>query len=266
MKKLKLFLMLVMLGFGMIAAQTVESASPVTKAPCEGRSNTSLDIPFIDGSNCGIGPQWNSRIAIAPYAQVVADNSYTFIGISHPSLATAHTSIGVVVEALNMVTVPNTKSGRAAVFTVSAGETHRVFIVNQTHPTINLNNSAFTDTQTHLITTTDAAQFGNIKAWSIGTEPSHATNAHYRVGKYASDNAHHSFLYRHDNLNQLAMWGVVYQTANGAGFALEFVGDMHDSVHLFNDAKTGVIAKFSNQATGQGSVEANSSGSGRGVN
>ena len=96
-----------------------------------------LLVPFIDGGNCGLGPGWNSRIAIAPYAQVVADNSYTFIGISHPSLATAHTSIGVVVEALNMVTVPNTASGRAAVFTVSAGETHRVFVVNQGHATIN---------------------------------------------------------------------------------------------------------------------------------
>ena len=25
------------------------------------------------------------------------------------------------------------------------------------------------------------------------------------------------------------MWGVVYQSSNGAGFALEFIGDMHDS-------------------------------------
>ena len=88
-----------------------------------------------------MGPQWNARIAIAPYAQVVAGDTYTFIGISHPSLATAHTSIGVVVEALGMATVPDTAAGRAAVFTVSAGETHRVFIVNQSHPTINTNNA-----------------------------------------------------------------------------------------------------------------------------
>ena len=34
---------------------------------------------------------------------------------------------------------------------------------------------------------------------------------------------------RYDGLNQLSMWGVVYQESNGAGFAMEFIGDMHDS-------------------------------------
>ena len=38
-----------------------------------------------------------------------------------------------------------------------------------------------------------------------------------------------SCIQRYDNLNQLAMWGVVYQESNGAGFSLEFIGDMHDS-------------------------------------
>ena len=107
--------MFVMLGFG-IMVQTAQAAS-ITQAP------TTSDP---------------ARFAIAPYAQVVPNNSYTFIGISHPSLATAHTSIGVVVEALDMVTVPNTAAGRAAVFTVSACQTHRVFIVNQSHSTITL--------------------------------------------------------------------------------------------------------------------------------
>jgi hypothetical protein len=31
------------------------------------------------------------------------------------------------------------------------------------------------------------------------------------------------------NLAQLSMWGVVYMESNGAGFAMEFVGDMADS-------------------------------------
>jgi len=54
------------------------------------------------------------------------------------------------------------------------------------------------------------------------------------------------------------MWGVVYQTANGAGFALEFVGDMHDSSvsgsHVVYDARGHEITK------------GNTSGAGRGVN
>jgi len=251
--------MLVMLGFGMMVAQNAHAVDgAITSAPCEGTAATSLALPHIDGSNCGLGPGWNARQAIAPYAQVVADNSYTFIGISHPSLATAHTSIGVVVEALNMTTVPNTKTGRAAVFTVSDGETHRVFLINQSHATINANNSSFTDTQTHLITTTDAAQFGNIKVWSIGTSPNYNSKATMRPGKYYTDAAAPGdHIYRHDNLAQLAMWGVVYQTSNGAGFAMEFVGDMHDST------ASGTTWE---PAEGAQIIDGNSSGIGRGVN
>jgi hypothetical protein len=239
MKKLNLFLMLIMLGFGMVVVQTAHAE--ITSSP------------LVAGGSGGTGPNWNARIAIAPYAQVVADDSYTFIGISHPSLATAHTSIGVVVEAMNMTTVPNTSAGRAAVFTVSAGETHRVFIVNQTHPTININNSSFTDTQTHLITTSDASQFGNVRVIGIASDPSVVTPTTNRPGAYTSGS-----LNRFDNIAQLSMWGVVYQTANGAGFALEFVGDMHDS----SVAGSNIVQ----EAQGSQILGKNSSGAGRGIN
>ena len=239
MKKLNLILMLIMLGFGMAVVQTAHAE--ITSSP------------LVAGGTGGTGPQWNARIAIAPYAQVVADDSYTFIGISHPSLATAHTSIGVVVEAMDMTTVPNTSAGRAAVFTVSAGETHRVFIVNQSHATINLNNSSFTDTQTHLITTSDASQFGNVKVWGLGTNPSVLTSTAMRPGAYTSGSIN-----RFDNIAQLSMWGVVYQSANGAGFALEFVGDMHDS----SVAGSAVLQ----EADGTAILKSNTSGAGRGIN
>ena len=262
MKKSNLFLMLVMLGFGVMNVQTAEAAgtTTITDAPCEGVTTATGARPFLDHSNCDVGPQWNARIAIAPYAQVVADDSYTFIGISHPSLASAHTSIGVVVEALDMVTVPNTAAGRAAVFTVSAGETHRVFVVNQSHATINLNNSSFTDTQTHLITTSDASQFGNIKVWGIHTHPTDAVLDTKRPGRYTDTgvSATASSVLRHDNVSQLSMWGVVYQTSNGAGFALEFIGDMHDS----NAGGSGIIM----EAQGHQPLLINSSGAGRGIN
>ena len=261
MKKLSLFLMFVMLGFGMMNVQTAEADSEaVDKAPCEGTLN-------LDEGNCGTGPDWNARIAIAPYAQVVADNSYTFIGISHPSLATAHTSIGVVVEALGMVTVPNTATGRAAVFTVDAGQTHRVFIVNQGHSTINLANSAFTDTNTHLITTSNAPQFGSVKVWGINTSPTLAMAATHLPGGYILGAALPAIT-RHDNVSMLSMWGVVYQTSNGAGFAMEFVGDMHDSSVAGNLSvgMTGRGLGTLNEAQGRESIEANTSGAGRGIN
>ena len=82
----------------------------------------------------------SSRLVISPYAQAAPNDSYTFIGVSHPSLDSALTQIGVAVEVIDMTTTVNTPSGRAAVFTVEAGETHRVFVaVSYTHLTLPTN-------------------------------------------------------------------------------------------------------------------------------
>ena len=60
MKKINLILMLVLLGFGFTPfVQAAVLTAPETKVP--------------------------GRIAISPYAQAVPNDSYTFIGISHPS-------------------------------------------------------------------------------------------------------------------------------------------------------------------------------------
>ena len=248
MKKLNLFLMLTLFGFGVMVqtAQAQITAAPTAKELRSGQGAT--------------GSAFNARFAIAPYAQVTANATYTFIGISHPSLNTAHTSIGIAVEAIDMATVPDTSAGRASIFTVNAGETHRVFIVNQSHPTINANNTAFTDSKTHLITTTDASQFGNIRVVGIGTEPSHASLSSDRPGRYThrGGNATGTVVYRFDNLAQLSMWGVVYQSSNGAGFALEFIGDMHDSSVAGNTIVY--------EAQGHTINDTNSTGVGRGIN
>lgn len=204
MKKVNTFLMLVLLGFG-VTIQTAQAAE-ITQAP------TTSD---------------SARLSIAPYAQVVPNNTYTFIGVTHPSLDTAHTSIGIVIEALNMVTVPDNAAGRAAVFTIDAGETHRVFIVNQNHTVINAANSDLTDARTHLITTTEAEHFGNLRVTGIHTNPTSKTTAVNRPGDYRTSSS--NVLSRLDNISQLSIWGVVFQESNGAGFALEFIGDMHDS-------------------------------------
>ena len=244
MKKLSLFLMFVLLGSGLMV-RTVQAAD-ITAAP---------DLLGSE-STTAVGVLYNARSAISPYAQVVPNSSYTFIGISHPSLATAHTSIGIAIEALDMTTVPNNAAGRAAVFTIDAGTTHRVFIVNQGHATINSSNSLFTDSLTHLITTADSDQFGNIKVTSIGTVPNLYTTESQRPGKYRTTTA--NVVSRWDNVAQLAMWGVVYKSSNGAGFALEFIGDMHDSNALGN-ATTGfeAVGFDKNQNTAAG---------GRGIN
>ncbi|KMP10748.1 hypothetical protein UR09_05340 [Candidatus Nitromaritima sp. SCGC AAA799-A02] len=156
-----------------------------------------------------------ARVAVAPYAQVVPNDSYTFIGVTHPSLDTALTQIGVALEVSGMSTVPNNSAGRASIFTIDAGETHRIFAVNVSHSTINSSNAAFTDARTHLILTQDSAQTGSVKIVSIATSPITPTVVG-SVNKYA-------------NLSQLSFWGVVFIESSSTGFALEFIGDAHDS-------------------------------------
>ena len=241
MKRLTLLLMFVIFQFGMLQnAHAASNEVVITKAPTQAELTANATAVGAGGSEIV-----NARHAISPYAQVVPNESYTFIGISHPSLATAHTSIGVVLEVLNMTTVPNTPVGRAAVFTVDAGETHRVFIVNQNHATINASNDAFTGSNTSIITTANTSQFGNIKITGIHTSPLSRTTGSARGTNdgsngcntnddrddscYTGETGGTAVVKRFDNVSQLAMWGVVYQSSNGAGFALEFVGDMHDS-------------------------------------
>jgi len=166
----------------------------------------------------------SSRLVISPYAQAVPNDSYTFIGVSHPSLNSAVTQIGLVVEAIDMNTTVNTRAGRATVFTVDAGETHRVFIVNQGHSTINSSNSAFTDSRTHLIPTSNSAQFGSIRITSVSVRPElDVVKRKVQIRQGATTH------WRFDDLSQLSIWGVVYTQSAGTGFAMEFIGDMHDS-------------------------------------
>ena len=157
----------------------------------------------------------SARVAISPYAQAVPNDSYTFIGISHPSLDSALTQIGLSLEVLDMTTVPNNAAGRSTTFTIDAGETHRIFVVNQSHSTINSLNSSFTDSRTHIITTVDSAQFGNVRVVSVNEAPTSATSVG-GVRKY-------------NNLSKLNMWGVVFISSSSTGFAMEFIGDAHDS-------------------------------------
>gem|GEM_PF-369838 len=164
--------------------------------------------------------RFSSRLAISPYAQAVPNDSYTFIGISHPSLDSALTQIGLALEVIDMTTTVNNAAGRVQIFTVDAGETHRVFVVNQSHATINNLNSSFTDSRTHLINTVDSAQFGSIRITSVSERPELAAGSRdVTVGTTK----------KFDNLAQLNIWGIVYVESSGSGFAMEFIGDAQDS-------------------------------------
>ncbi|MBC8285769.1 MAG: hypothetical protein H8E32_18295 [Nitrospinae bacterium] len=195
MKQFNKIMLLFLFGFAVLA-QTVQAQT------------TAADTRF------------SSRLAFSPYAQAVPNDSYTFIGVSHPSLDTALTQIGVALEVIDMTTTINNAAGRVTIFTVDAGETHRVFVVNQSHATINTSNTSFTDSRTHLIPTVDSAQFGSIRITSVSQRPSNAAGSRsVTVGSTA----------KFDNLAQLNIWGIVFIESSGTGFAMEFIGDAQDS-------------------------------------
>ena len=186
------------------------------------------------------------RIAISPYAQAVPNDSYTFIGVSHPSMDTALTQIGVVVEVIGMTTTVDNAAGRAQVFTVDAGETHRVFVVNQSNSTINTSNASFTDSRTHIIPTVDSAQFGSIRVTSVSARPGLAAGS-----RQLTINGVNKF----DNLAQLSIWGIVFVESSGAGFAMEFIGDMQDST-LGGNITNGVGSDSAALGNGSNSIGA----------
>jgi hypothetical protein len=167
--------------------------------------------------------RFSNQLAVSPYAQAVPNDSYTFIGISHASLNSASSAIGVAVEVIGMTTTINNAAGRAQVFTVDAGETHRVFIVNQSHATINTLNSSFTDSRTHIIPTVDTPQFGSIRVTTVAAD----ANTSVDVTQSSEDGG--ATFKTFENLAQLSMWGVVYVESSGSGFSMEFIGDMQDS-------------------------------------
>lgn len=168
------------------------------------------------------------ELAVSPYAQAVPNDSYTFIGISHPSMDSASSAIGVAVEVIGMTTTSNNAAGRAQIFTIDAGETHRVFIVNQSHATINSSNTAFTDSRTHIIPTVDSAQFGSIRVTTVASD----ANTSQDVTQSADDGG--ATFKTFENLAQLSMWGIIYVESSGSGFAMEFIGDMQDSLIVGN--------------------------------
>ncbi len=181
-----------------------------------------------------IVPETNikSRVVISPYAQAVPNDSYTFISVSHPSLDSAQTQIGVGLEVLGMTTVPNSTAGRATIFTVDAGTTHRIFVSNLSHSTVN---STIADSTTHVIITADSAQFGNVRAVGIHENPASSVVVN-NVRKF-------------NNLSQLDFWGVVFIESSGTGFAMEFLGDAHDST-IGRNFNTSILEGTAGVSTG----------------
>jgi hypothetical protein len=73
------------------------------------------------------------------------------------------------------------------------------------------------------------------------------------------------------NLGQLSIWGIVYIESGGAGFAMEFIGDMADStiggnVNNLKPVTSNALDPIARIRSGVSSVPENTAPPGRGIN
>lgn len=150
-----------------------------------------------------------NRTAVSPYVQTDANSTYSFVGITHPSLNTAYTQIGLTMAAIGFSDTVTSTS-----FTIGAGETYRIFVVSTNHSTIN--SSTITNSNVlFMAATSGSGQNGQLRMSLNATNPSAQTG----VGL------------KQNNLNQISMWGAIVIPSSSTGFAMEFVGEDRKSTH-----------------------------------
>ena len=151
----------------------------------------------------------NSSRIVSPYWQSDS-GSYSFIAVSHTSLSGMASQIGMTVNAIS-----NDQSafGTAVTFTIDAGTTQRIFITRSGHSTVN---STSIPTGNFITGTTDF-EHGHIRIDPIATSTTIPTSNLGLTG--------HGFR----DATMLSFWGAVIVESNTTGFAMEFIGDMHDS-------------------------------------
>ena len=151
----------------------------------------------------------NSSRIISPYWQSDS-GSYSFIAVSHTSLSGMASQIGMTI---NAITNDQSAFGTAVTFTIDSGTTQRIFITRSGHSTVN---STSIPTGNFIIGTTNF-EHGHIRIDPIATSTSTATSVYGLTGDGYRD------------ATMLSFWGAVIVESNTTGFAMEFIGDMHDS-------------------------------------
>jgi hypothetical protein len=157
----------------------------------------------------------NNSSVISPYWQTDAD-SYTFVAVSHPSLTGMNSEIGVILTAL---TEDRTTTFGSSAFTVGQNATTRVFIVATNHSTINSTN--ITGDDLIFITGTTNATQGSLIFTPRATTPTDD-----RVGGVTFSTGFNRSMM---DATMLSYWGAVVVSSTNSGFAMEFIGDTHDS-------------------------------------
>ena len=151
----------------------------------------------------------NSSRIVSPYWQSDS-GSYSFIAVSHTSLSGMASQIGMTV---NAITSDKSAFGTAVTFTINSGTTQRIFIARTGHSAVN---STTIPTGNFIIGTTNF-EHGHLRVDPIATSTITATGDQGLTGDGYRD------------ATMLSFWGAVIVESNTTGFAMEFIGDMHDS-------------------------------------
>lgn len=160
---------------------------------------TASNASALDGNESVVSPFWQSDGSV-----------YTFVAVSHSSLEAMNSEIGVVVSALKV----DGSSYGSTDFTVGENTTTRVFIVATNHATINtLTITSSSDIFIH--GTTNLAS-GNLRVTPKATDPG--------IEAFAAQSL------RRRDITMLSFWGSVVIPGTNTGFAMEFIGDTHDSL------------------------------------
>jgi hypothetical protein len=177
-------------------------------------------IMVLLGSLCS--PSFNNAWAIENKSRVISSywqsdlTSYSFISVSHSSLSGLASQIGLVVNAIQS---DLTAFGSAVTFTISAGSTQRIFVARTNHSVIN---STTIPTASFIIGTTNY-KHGHIRIDPVASNPEISIDP--AIAFLESNLEHRGF----KDVTMLNYWGTVVIEANTTGFAMEFIGDMHDS-------------------------------------
>jgi len=162
-----------------------------------------VDVFWSSRLDLALAIENKSRV-ISPYWQSDS-GSYTFIAVSHSSLTTIASQVGMVINAIQN---DLTAFGTAVTFTISAGSTERIFIV-RTNSTVNSTNIS----SAQFIVGTTNFKHGHLRIEPVATNP--AATFGFNVGRR--------------DITMLNFWGAVVIETNTTGFAMEFIGDMQDS-------------------------------------
>jgi hypothetical protein len=177
-------------------------------------------IMVLLGSVCS--PSLNNAWAIENKSRVISGywqsdlTSYSFVSVSHSSLSGLASQIGLVVNAIQS---DLTAFGSAVTFTISAGSTQRIFVARTNHSVIN---STTIPTASFIIGTTNY-KHGHIRIDPVASNPEISIDP--TIAFLESNLEHRGF----KDVTMLNYWGAVVIETNTTGFAMEFIGDMHDS-------------------------------------